>query len=283
MKAYLLSLYEKAVPGDLSWSGKLKAAAGAGFDAMELSVDETDARLSRLDWTLGERRELVNVARGEGVPFSSICLSGHRKYPLGSADPSVEKRSLEIMEKAIGLALDLGIPVIQLAGYDVYYEDSTPQTVARFGGNLARSAEMAASAGVLLGFETMETPFMDTVGKAMAYVAKVDSPYLGVYPDIGNLTNASLLYGKPVVDDLKTGAGHLIAAHIKETIPGHYREIPFSTGHVDFESAIKTCWALGVRRYVTELWYVGQERWEEDIAFAATLARRHLDDCASGQ
>ena len=39
----------------------------------------------------------------------------------------------------------------------------------------------------MLGFETMETPFMDTVEKAMAYVKDVDQAYLGVYPDIGNL------------------------------------------------------------------------------------------------
>ena len=44
-----------------------------------------------------------------------------------------------------------------------------------------------------LGFETMETPFMDTVEKSMEYVNKINSPYLGVYPDIGNLKNASLL------------------------------------------------------------------------------------------
>ena len=41
--------------------------------------------------------------------------------------------------------------------------------------------------GVAMGFETMETPFMDTVEKSMSYVSKVDNPWLGVYPDIGNL------------------------------------------------------------------------------------------------
>lgn len=46
---------------------------------------------------------------------------------------------------------------------------------------------MAAEKGIVLGFETMETPFMDTVEKAMRYVNLVSSPYLGVYPDIGNL------------------------------------------------------------------------------------------------
>lgn len=277
MKRYQLGLYEKAVPGGLGWDRRLEAAKRAGFDAMELSVDETDERLSRLDWSAPERKVLRDEAQNQGLPFSSICLSAHRRYSLGSADPATERRGLEIMQKALELAVELSIPVIQLAGYDVYYEKSTPDTIKRFGDNLARAVEMAASFGVLLGFETMETPFMDTVGKAMAYVDEVNSPYLHVYPDIGNLTNASLLYGEPVTDDLRRGAGHLIAAHIKETVPGKYREIPFGTGHVDFAAAIGAAWSLGVRRFVTELWYVGQPDWRRDIEFACRLARRHLD------
>lgn len=31
---------------------------------------------------------------------------------------------MEIMEKTVGLAADLGVRIIQLAGYDIYYEDS---------------------------------------------------------------------------------------------------------------------------------------------------------------
>ena len=54
---------------------------------------------------------------------------------------------------------------------------------------------------------------MNTVEKAMSYVRMIDSPYLGVYPDIGNLTNASALYGVSVPADLENGRGHLWAAH----------------------------------------------------------------------
>jgi len=93
---------------------------------------------------------------------------------------------------------------------------------------------------------------MDTVEKAMHYVKLVDSPYLGVYPDSGNLTNASLLYGKSVSDDMETGRGHIVAVHLKETVPGKYREIPFGTGHVDFAAVTKKAWAMGVRRFVGE-------------------------------
>ena len=78
-----------------------------------------------------------------------------------------------------------------MPGYDVFYEDGSEATRAFFAKNLNMATTMAANKGILLGFETMETEFMDTVGKSMAYVSMIDSPYLGVYPDCGNLTNAS--------------------------------------------------------------------------------------------
>ena len=256
-RAYTLGLYEKAMPSDLTWREKLLAAKEAGFDFVEISIDETDAKLSRLDMTKEERLGLVRLMQETGVPIRTMCLSGHRKYPLGSSDPAVEARGIEIMEKAIRLAEDLGIRIIQLAGYDVYYEESTFETKKRFLANLKKAADMAAKAGVTMGFETMENEFMNTVEKAMKYVTLVGSPYLNVYPDIGNITNAAKTYENDVLEDLELGKGHIVAMHLKETVPGKLREIPFGTGHVDFESAVTKAWELGVRKYVTEFWYTG--------------------------
>ena len=181
------------------------------------------------------------------------------------------------MEKAVRLAAALGIRTIQLAGYDVYYSEGTAETRQAFEENLAKAVRMAARVGVQLGFETMETPFMDTVGKAMKYVAAIDSPYLGVYPDAGNLTNASLLYGRSVEEDMETGRGHIVAVHLKETVPGKYREIPFGTGHVDFAAITQKAWSLGVRRYVAELWYKDGTDWQQVITDAAAFQRKWLD------
>ena len=51
MSKYQLGLYEKATPTDLSWEERLSVAGESGFDYVEISVDESDARLSRLEWT----------------------------------------------------------------------------------------------------------------------------------------------------------------------------------------------------------------------------------------
>ena len=268
MKKYTIGLYEKAMPKAMDWRAMLECAKECGYDFVEISIDETDYRLARLEWTKEERLELVQLMKEVGIPIRTMCLSGHRKYPFGASDPAVRARGMEIMEKAIELADDLGIRIIQLAGYDVYYEEGTAETEAMFRENLAKATRMAEAKGILMGFETMETAFMNTVTKSMKYVDIVNSPYLGVYPDSGNLTNAAKTYGTDVLEDLEAGRGHIVAMHLKETIPGHFREIPFLTGHVDFQSVIAKAWELGIRRYVTEMWDVGNSTWKEDIKFA---------------
>lgn len=276
-KEYTLGLYEKSMPSTLTWKEKLLCAKEAGFDFVEISIDETDEKLSRLDMPVGERLELVRLMQEVKVPIRTMCLSAHRKYPLGSSDPAVCSRGMEIMEKALVLADDLGIRIIQLAGYDVYYEESTFQTKKRFLENLKKAAEMAARLGIVMGFETMENEFMNTVEKAMKYVTLTGSPYLNVYPDLGNITNAAYTYQNDVLEDLELGRGHLVAMHLKETVPGKFREIPFGTGHVDFESGAAKAWELGVRKFVTEFWYTGNPQWKQDLVFAADMFRGILD------
>lgn len=271
MKTYQLGLYEKAIPASLNWEDRLETAKKLGFDYLEISIDESDHRLSRLCWDQQQRKDMAEKIRKIGLPIGSMCLSAHRKYPLGSHDADVRTRSLEIMEQALALASDLGIRTIQLAGYDVYYESGDGDTRRWFAENLARSVEMAAAVGVSMGFETMETAFMNTVEKAMTYVNAIGSPYLGVYPDLGNITNAAKTYGTDVLEDIRTGTGHILAMHLKETVPGVFREVPFGTGHVDFEAGIRTAWELGVRRYVVEMWDTGKEGWESDIAYAQKM------------
>ena len=79
MAEYQLGLYEKATPEKLTWEERLAVAAECGFDYVEISIDESDARLSRLDWTKKERKALRTAMENTGVPLGSMCLSGHRK------------------------------------------------------------------------------------------------------------------------------------------------------------------------------------------------------------
>lgn len=283
MKPYLLGQYEKSMPDSLTWVEKLTYCKTFGFDYIEMSIDESDEKQKRLDYTTEEKEALHQAMKETGVPIKSICLSGLRKYPFGSHDEQKRSKALEIMEKAVILATDLGIRIIQIPGYDVYYEESDNQTEQWFMENLKVAVKMASLHGVMLGFETMETPFMNTVEKSMKYVSAMQSPYLGVYPDIGNIKNASLLYDTKVSDDIEIGRGHIVAAHFKETLPGIYRELTLGSGHSEFKENASQFYRLGVRLFVGEFWCVGQENWKEICTTSCAFLRDVLNQAMEGE
>ena len=276
-KLYSLGLYEKALPPNLSWEEKFLAVRNAGYDFLEISIDETAEKLARLNMNDSEIAKLTQLMERIGVSIETMCLSGHRKYPLGSSDPLVRLRAHEIMEKAICFAEKIGVRIIQLAGYDVFYEPSTLETRERFVKGLQNAVNMAAKSGILLGFETMDTEFMNTIVKAMDIVRNVDSPYLNIYPDLGNLTNAAFQYGISLDQDFDAGEGCIIALHLKETAPERYRDVPFGNGHVDFQAGISKAWNMGVRRFVAEFWYDEKEDWRETLQTARFLMTDILD------
>lgn len=282
-KEYTLGLYEKAMPDTLSWREKFLAAKEAGYDFVEISIDATEAKIQRVNMSKEERFELVSLMYETGIPLHTMNMSSLTKYSLGNDKPEYASRGMEILEKAIELAGDLGVRIVMIPGYDVFYEPSDYETKKRFLKNLKMAVKWAEKAGIILGFETMENEFMNTVEKAMKYVTLVGSPYLKVYPDSGNLTNAAVNYKNDVIQDLELGRGHVVALHMKETVPGKFREIPYGTGHVDFEAMAEKAWDMGVRKYVTEFWYTGNAAWREDLKFAHDMFEKILDETAAKQ
>ena len=277
MKSYELGLYEKAMPSALTWSEKLTAAKETGYDYVEMSIDASEEKIQRIYMSKLERLELIQDTYRADMPIRTMCVSALTKYSLGNPDEKMLSRGMEIAEKSIELAADLGVRVVMIPGYDVYYEPSDEQTKKEYLKNLKKVAEIAEKTGVILGLETMENEFMNTVEKAMKYVVLCDSNYLKIYPDIGNLTNAAKLYKMDVLEDLQLGKGNITSLHLKETLPGIYREVPYGTGHVDFEAAIKKAWEMGIRRYVTEFWYLDGENWREELRSAHDKMTEILD------
>jgi hexulose-6-phosphate isomerase len=257
MRNHPLGIYEKALPKDLSWPERLVLAKSCGFDFVEMSVDETDERLSRLEWTTAQRASLVEAMLETNVSIPSMCLSAHRRFPFGSRDETVRERARDIMTKAIKLARDLGIRTIQLAGYDVYYEEHDAGTQQRFAEGLAWAVEQAAGAQVMLAVEIMDTAFMNSITKWKKWDEMLASPWFTVYPDVGNLS----AWGNDVPAELALGIDRIAAIHLKdtqpvtETSPGQFRDVPFGEGCVDFVNVFSTLQNLNYRgAFLIEMW-----------------------------
>ena len=254
----MLGIYEKALPKYLSWPERLALTKVLGFDFIELSIDETDERIARLEWTKAQRQEILSAIMDTEIPILSMCLSAHRRYPLGSADIKKQEMAIGLLKKAVELASDLGIRTIQLAGYDVYYEPKTIVSRHTFIKNLAKCVAIAANKGVVLAIEIMDDPFINSITKFLAIKSQIPSPYLQVYPDLGNL---SAWPENDVGHELEKGISEISQVHLKDTLAvtsdfeGKFKNVKFGEGCVDFLGCLKTLKRLNYSgSFVMEMW-----------------------------
>lgn len=255
---HLLGIYEKAFSPQEPLSAILSKAKELGFDFVEISIDESDERLARLNWSREQIEALRRECYAQQIGFQSMCLSGHRRFPFGSADASTRERAREIMAKAIDFASSMGIRVIQLAGYDTYYEPSTPESVKLFRAGMEWAAKLAGQKQIMLAMEIMDTPFMNSISKHMAYEAMLNSPWYKVYPDLGNL---SAWPENDVEYELAHGIGSIVSVHLKDTLAvtaafeGKFKRVSFGSGCVDFPARFRQLEQLGYTGpYVIEMW-----------------------------
>ncbi|OIN26350.1 L-ribulose-5-phosphate 3-epimerase [Vibrio barjaei] len=265
-----MGLYEKALPNELSWEEKLQQTKLLGFDFLEISVDESDERRSRLDWDDETIYDLKRLCERYEIPLQSMCLSAHRKYPYGSLDPQVRQQAHLHMEKAITLAFKLGIRTIQLAGYDVYYEPANQETHQNFIQGMKQAAKMAERAGVMLAVEIMDTRYLNSLSKFEVLNREVNSPFFTAYPDVGNISG----WNYDVSTELALSMPHIVQIHLKDTYKvtndyqGQFRDLVIGDGEVDFVAIFETLKRTNCAvPMVIEMW-AQDDNWRENIEIA---------------
>lgn len=251
VKSTPLGIYEKALPDLPGWFETFRLTAECGYDFLELSVDESEERINRLYWDRQQKKAFLDASGAAETPVLSMCLSAHRKYPLGSDSAAVRQKGLDLLARAIQFSVDTGIRVIQLAGYDVYYEAGNEKTRQLYEESMNQALAWAGKANVTLAIENMDHPFLNSVTKIMQYVDRYQSPMLQVYPDIGNLTAWNL----NVREELKLGVSHIVGIHVKDTVKQVFRRIDFGEGTVNFSQAFKDLHDMNYRGpFVIEMW-----------------------------
>ena len=267
-----VGLYEKALPAELCWEERLAAAGEAGYDFVEISIDESDERLGRLDWSAAERSVLRRSIENTGVRIMTMCLSGHRKYPLGSHIPELRRQGQDILRKAIDFAGDVGLRVVQVMGYDVFYETSDEETNANFIDGLRLGTRWASQSGMMLGLENLDTPYVENLSKALTIIREIDSPWLRLYPDMGNLAAAG--YYPP--NEIILAKSQLLGIHVKDALPKVIRGVPFEKGIVPFRETFQALVQTGFWGLLgIEIW--GSMHTGEDPVESVAAARRFVD------
>ena len=124
----------------------------------------------------------------------------------------------------------------------------------------------------MLGLENLDTPFVDSIRKALSVTDKIDSPWLHLYPDIGNLAAAG--YFPP--DELALAKGQLLGVHVKDALPRIIRGVPFGEGIVPFRETFRALVQAGFWGLIgVEMW--GQMHADQDPIACIASARRYVE------
>ncbi|MDO5066166.1 MAG: L-ribulose-5-phosphate 3-epimerase [Propionibacteriaceae bacterium] len=252
MTGITLGIYEKALLSSSDWARFFAQVPEAGFSFLDLSIDESPERSARLDWDRATRRLVRDAAQDAGAKIGGLCLSLHRSVMPGSKDPEIRRQAVEVYRKGIRLAADLGVGIVQVAGYYAYYEEPDEGARQRYIDSLLAAVPLAAREGVVLAIENVDGNDITSVPDVMELVDLVNSPWLQCYPDVGNIAG----HGGQSGPELAACEGHLVALHVKDVLPGQPRRVPFGTGVADFDSAFaelaRQHWS---GRVMLEMWH----------------------------
>ena len=258
-----LGLYEKSISPHLSWEDKYKTIRDAGYDYLELCIDSTPEKLARLD-NRSEQLQIRRVSESLDVPLYTMAFTANRAYPLGSEDGSIRAEGIRLLKQALDYAAFLGVQTINIAAYDEYARPRNLTTEGNFLESLKRCVDHAAVRGVIIALETMDTDFIDSTKKALQYVNAIDSAYLQLYPDPGNIH----AMGHNPVTDIPAGGKRIVQIGLKDTRLGCVRDIFFGEGTLDFDAVFKMLHEIGYRGFfVAEMW------WHEGAEIQPCIAR----------
>ncbi|HEU4466142.1 MAG TPA: sugar phosphate isomerase/epimerase family protein [Agromyces sp.] len=248
-----------------TWAAIFQDVAAEGFRLAEL----TDGVIRPADLSLERRRELVDVAREQGVGIPAVHVQR-----ASVAIPGSEAENLAYAHRSIDATAELGATVYSTGLHGPFTEaqrralwfwtaqghidaDDADQR-ARAVRAIRELGTHAASVGLIVSLELYEDTWLGTAAGAVRFIEDVGLDNVGLNPDVGNLVRLH----RPVEDWRELYATTLPYAnywHLKnyardEAADGSWQTAVPTTldaGVIDYRWAVREAVALGYRGLFT--------------------------------
>lgn len=163
------------VPGSVL--DKFRLQKELGFDGVEMN---SPAKI--------DRDEVVAASRQTGMPVHGVVDSVHWDQRLSSPDPAVRALGVEALRTAIDSARHYGGSSVLLVPGRVSGAGETHEHVwQRSIVEVRKVLPQAARQGVRILIENVWNGFCEKPELLRDYIDEIDSPWVGVYFDIGNV------------------------------------------------------------------------------------------------
>lgn len=230
-----------------------------GFEGVEVSIGDENFPLSRqvgFDATDEECARVRQAADKAGVQIVSMASGFGWDFPITSEDAATRAKGVELAQKAIRVARQLGvealllvpggvgadfIPGFAVTDYEAAYKNALD--------SLQQIAPVAEEVGVEVGVENVWNKFLLSPLEFRAFLDEVNSPKVGCYFDVGNV----ILTGYPEQWARILGE-RITRVHFKDfkkeigTIDGF---CPLTEGDVEWPAVIEALKSVGYNKAVT--------------------------------
>lgn len=176
-------------PSDMSVPARFELAKAAGFDGIEIPINEEMINSE-------ERvREFLELSK-RTLPICSATGAVGWRPSLTDADEGTRKRAVELLKGSLRTARKLGIdailvvpgvvgslgqPLQPLASYAEAWERSTAA--------IREAAPVAEEERVYLSVENVWNKFLLSPLEMARFIDEIGSPFVGSYFDVGNVLN----------------------------------------------------------------------------------------------
>jgi len=267
-------LYEKSICSSLKWDDKFNLTKDAGYDYFEIAIDATPEKLNRLE-DRNEQSSIRRVSESLNMPLYTFAFTANRFFPLGSEDDSIRKEGVRLLKRALDFAAFVGARIMNIASYDEYQKPRNKNTEGLFLDSLKECVEHASIRGVIISLETMDTPFIDTTRKALHFVRALDSAFLQIGVDPGNIA----AMGHDPVTDIPSGGGHIVEVEFKDTRLGQVRDVFFGEGTVNFDTCFRMLHDIQYQGFLAaEMWCHDDPAFHANIYKAAQFLKSRMGD-----
>jgi Sugar phosphate isomerases/epimerases len=241
-------------PAGMSVEDSIVLAKDAGFDGIELSLNETGS-LS-LESTTEEVRSIRVFADDIGIELSSLASGLYWDYPPTSENEQVSSKAFDIAKKQLESAAALGVDTILIVpgavGVDfipnapvVPYDRAYDNALAFF----TKLAKEAEAVKVSVGIENVWNKFLLSPLEMRGFIDAVGSEYVGSYFDVGNVVYSG--YPEHWISILNKRIKKVHFKDYRRQAGGLHGFVDLLAGDVDYPEVIRALEAIGYNDYVT--------------------------------
>jgi len=240
--------------GDMRIKDVFKMASQAGFEGVELALEETGE--IGMDFTPKKAEKIKEMAKENGLEIYGLASGLYWSNSLTSDDATERNRAFDIAEFQLKAASWLGVETILLipgaVGVDfvpgfavVDYETAYNRALDA----VQKLAPIAQKHGVCIGIENVWNKFLTSPLELRGFIDQVNSPWVGSYLDVGNT-----MYNGYPEHYIKTLGNRIKKVHFKDyrvAVGGLDGFVDLLAGDVNYPAVMEAFAAIGYDGWVS--------------------------------